>query len=390
VLQLNIGTLTKANNMTFKFQYQDVVRRPNPMVTINPLARGLGKVVDLQDRVNILSKSSAWNKMMKRWSDEGKKVDLSRMPKVGMFPLGNLEIDEDIQRVLDDKHCANKIANLDVFDPALLQTIQCILTSSGKLISIDGQHTSSTIAGLIAAGMVDGVNDWRSFEFPVQYIETDNLAFARRAFSLLNGKGKKPQSSYQQLRNAVFIVRIDKDTSDKEDVQLEKLVSIAEKNQCFPIEAFSGLNKYPGTFGNIATFKSCNEDEVELATKWHNTYFHYESLHVSTFFIFRDMNRAFKSAKLPITDKLLKELAGLVQTLFGDLGQYQESVTRAHRLWTTKRYGYQANWDDDAYACALLQLYKHFGGEERVAPNIIDRFDDIIDFFDEDILSLAA
>lgn len=376
--------------MTFKFQYQEVVRRPNPMVTINPLARGSGKVVDLQDRVDTLSKSSAWNKQMKLWQEQGKKVDLSRMPKVGMFALSKIDIDEDIQRFLDDKHCAGKIANVNLFDEALLQTIQCILTSKGKLISIDGQHTSSTIAGLIASGMVDGVDDWREFEFPVQYIETDNLAFARRAFSILNGKGKKKQSAYQQLRNAVFIVRIDKDTTDEEDVQLEKLVSIAETNECFPIEARSPLSKYPGTFANIATFKSCNEEEVQLATKWHNTYFHYESMHVSTFFIFRDIYRAFKSAKLPITDKLLEELAGLVQTLFGDLAQYQESITRAHRLWTTKRYGYQANWDDDAYACALLQLYKHFGGEEQVAPNIIDRFDDIIDFFDEDILSLAA
>lgn len=376
--------------MTFQFQYQDVVRRPNPMATINPLARGSGKVVDLQDRVDTLSKSSAWNKQMKQWQEQGKKVDLSRMPKVGMFALGKIDIDEDIQRFLDDKHCANKIANINLFDEALLQTIQCILTSKGKLISIDGQHTSSTIAGLIASGMVEGVNDWRTYEFPVQYIETDNLAFARRAFSILNGKGKKKQSAYQQLRNAVFIVRIDNDTTDEEDVQLEKLVSIAEKNECFPIESKSNLAKYPGTFANIATFKGCNEDEVELATSWHNNYFHYESMHVSTFFIFRDINRAFRSAKLPVTDKLQQELAGLVQTLFGDLAQYQESVTRAHRLWTTKRYGYQANWDDDAYACALLQMYKKFGGEETVAPNIIDRFDDIIDFFDEDILSLAA
>jgi len=202
--------------MTFTFTYQNVVRRPNPMVTINPLARGSGKVVDLQDRVDSLNKSSAWKRMMNRWADDCKKVDLSRMPKAGMFPLGRQDIDEDIQRVLDDKHCANKIANLDVFDPALLQTIQCILTSKGKLISIDGQHTASAIAGLIEAGMIEGVTDWRTFEFPVQYIVTDNLAFARRAFSILNGKGKKKQSAYQQLRNAVFIVRIDKDTTDEE------------------------------------------------------------------------------------------------------------------------------------------------------------------------------
>lgn len=374
----------------FKFQYQDVIRKPNPMTTINPLKRGTGKVVDLQDRLETLDNSATWAKMMAKWLKAGKKMDLSRMPKVGMFPLGKIKIDEDIQRQLDDKHCANKIVNIDLFDPALLQTIQCILTSKGELISIDGQHTSTCIAALIHYERVDGISDWRTFEFPVQYIETDNLSFARRAFGLLNGKGKKPQSAYQQLRNSVFIVRIDNDTSDEDDVLVEKLVSIAEKNDCFPVEAGSTLSKYPGTFSNIATFQTCNEDEVELATHWHNKYFHYESMHVSTFFIFRDISRAFSSAKLPVTEKLQEELAGLIQHLFGDLSQYQESVKRAHRLWTTKRYGYQANWDDDAYACALLQLYKHFGGTEKVAPNIIDRFDDIIDFFDADILSLAA
>ena len=30
-----------------------------------------------------------------------------------------ITIDEDIQRALDEKHCANKICNIDLFDPAL-------------------------------------------------------------------------------------------------------------------------------------------------------------------------------------------------------------------------------------------------------------------------------
>jgi hypothetical protein len=71
------------------------------------------------------------------------------------------------------------------------------------------------------------------------------------------------------------------------------------------------------------------------------------------------------------------------------LSQFQESVTKAHRLWTTKSYGYQANWDDDAYACALVQLYQHFGGKEKIAPSLTGRFDSLVDFFDADILSVA-
>jgi len=379
----------KAHKMAFSFTYEDVVRKPNPMVKINPLKRGSGKTVSLQDRVDTLNKNASWKKTVKAWTTLGKKFDLSRLPKVSMEELGTLYIDEDIQRQLDEKHCANTIGNPAVFDPALLQPVVCIKTSKGQYISIDVQHTVSTIAALIDAGFMPGQTDWKTFKYPFTYIETDNLAYARRAFGILNGKGKKKQSAYQQLRNSVFIVRIDKDKTDDEDVTLEKKVSVAEKHHCFPVEVDSDLAKYPGTFTNIATFKTLGNDEIEAACQWHNQYFHYENVHVSLFFIFRDLCRQFASAKLKLTPKLQEELAALVQSCFGNLSQFQESVTEAHRRWTEKRYGYQANWDDDAYACALLQLYKHFGGKEKVAPTLLDQFDGLIDFFDEDIMNLS-
>lgn len=376
--------------MSFKFKYEDVVKKPNPMVTINPLKRGTGKTVGLEDRIGTLDKSAAWKKTIKLWVEQGLTVDVTRLPKVAMIKLGDIEIDEDIQRQLDDKHCANKIANPAVFDPALLQTLQCIKPTIGKFKNVDGQHTASTIGGLIEAGLVPGYTDWREFQVPVQYIETDNLAFARRAFSILNGKGKKKQSPYQQLRNAVFIVRIDGDRTDEEDVEIERKVSITEQHNIFPVEVDSTNLKYPGTFSNIATFKTLDFNELEVACKWHNDYFHYEGVHVSLFFIFKDLCRQFTSAKLTLTPTLLTELAALIQNLFGNLSQFQESVTEAHRKWTVQRYGYQANWDDDAYACALIQLYQKFGGREKVPLTLLDRFDDLIEFFDADILSLAA
>lgn len=374
--------------MAFNLEYKDVVRKPNPMANINPLKNPKGKVVNLSDRIEILDKSSAWQKVIKKWKQDDKTIDLSRLPSVSMEALKSLWIAEDIQRLLDDIHCS-KIANPDTFDPALLQCIQCIKTSDGRFISIDSQHTASVIAGLISAGFMLGVTDWKEFKFPFQYIQTDNLAFARRAFSILNGKGKKKQSAYQQLRNAVYIVRLDKDTDDQDEVDLERKVAIAESNECFPIEVGSAYSKYPGTFSNIAIFKTLSDDELRVACAWHNKYFHCEPVHVSLFFIFRDICREFDSAKLQVTEKLKEELAALIQNLFANLSQFQTSVSDAHTKWTTKRYGYQANWDDDAYACALMQLYRKFGGEEKIAPTLLDRFDGLIDFFDQDLLDLA-
>jgi hypothetical protein len=373
--------------MSFSFTYKATPRVKNPMTDNNPLARGTGKVVTLQDRVDRLKKNKAWNETVRVWKARNKMFSLDRLPKVGMFALGKLLIDEDIQRQLDEKHCAKDIADPSVFDEALLQTLQCILTSKGELISIDGQHTATVIAALIEAGLVPENTDWRTFEFAVQYIETDSLSFARRAFSILNGKGKKKQSAYQQLRNSVFIIRIDKDTSNSEDVELERKVKIAERYECYPVEEDSPLLQYPGTFSNIATFKTLNDHELELACAWHHEYFHNDNVHAALFFIFKDLTRSFNAAKLSLTSTLLEELAALIQDKFIKLDTFATFVKKAHREYTFDRWGYEANWNDDAYACALLQLYKHFGGNEKIAPNITDRFEDLYKFFHEDVLN---
>ena len=367
-------------------EYLEVSRKPNPMVNINPLARGSGKVVTLQDRLDKLQKSKVWQKAMATWHDQDKEFDMARMPKVAMVKLGDIAIDEDIQRALIEKWCS-AIVNPQKFDPALMNVLQGIKKSDGQFVSIDGQHTASVIAGLIEEGFIQG--NWQDFEFPLQYIETDDLAFARRAFHITNGKGTKKQSAYQSLRNDVFIVRIDGDTSEEQEVSAERQVSIAERHECFPVEENSQLLKYPGTFTNIATFKTLTDQETELACAWHNEYFHYENIHTALFFIFRDLNREFQSAKMTITKQLQFELAGIIQNLFGNLSQFAESTKEAHRRWGEKRYGYQPKWDDDAYMCGLIGLYKKFGGPESVPPSILDRMDDLVDFYDDDILSLA-
>ena len=372
--------------MSFSFTYKAVPKVKNPMTDNNPLARGTGKVVTLQDRVDKLKKNKAWNETIKVWKSKGKMFSLDRLPKVGMFALGRLLIDEDIQRQLDEKHCAKDIADPNVFDEALLQTLQCILNSKGELISIDGQHTATVIAALIEAELVPENVDWRDFKFAVQYIETDSLSFARRAFSILNGKGKKKQSAYQQLRNSVFIIRIDKDKSDQEDVELERKVKIAERHECYPVEEDSPLLQYPSTFSNIATFKTLSDAELESACAWHNEYFHRDNIHASLFFIFKDLTRSFNAAKMPVTSTLLEELAALIQNKFIKLDTFATFVKKAYRDYTINKWEYEANWSDDAYACALLQLYKHFGGTEKTAPNITARFDDLYKFFHGDIL----
>jgi len=79
----------------------------------------------------------------------------------------------------------------------------------------------------------------------------------------------------------------------------------------------------------------------------------------------------------------------VIQSLFVNLSQYSESVKEAYSRWHVKRYNHKGDWHDDAYACALLQLYKRFGGQESIPLALLDRFDDLVDFFDQDLLDLA-
>ena len=375
--------------MAFNLTYQEVLHKPNPMVKINPMKQGSGKIVNLQDRIDKLNKNAAWKKTKKAWVEQGKVFDVSRIPQFTMEDLGLLDIAEDVQRELDEKHCANRIAPPDVFDPALLQPALCIKTSKGKYISINSQHTVSTVAALIDAGLVPGASDWRTFKFPFYYVETDSLAFARRAFGVHNGKGSKKQSQYMQLRNAVYIVRLDGETSDPDEVAKERKVSIAEKHHCFPVEVGSDYTKYPGTFTNISTFEGLSDDEINMACAWHNKYFHYEGIHVSLFFIYRDFVRKFKPAKCKVTAELEEELAALIQSLFGNLAQFADSCKKVWRLYTEAKFDYEDDWNDDIYAEALLQLYKKFGGGEKLPKAITETHDDLVEFFDDDILNLA-
>ena len=157
--------------------YQEVVRKPNPMVHINPLKRGSGKTVKLEDRVDDLKNTAVWKRAMKKWETEGFEFDVTRMPKVDMVELGNILIDEDVQRALDHKWCA-KIVNPKHFDPAHLSMLRCIKRSDGKFVSTDGMHTGTIISALIDLQKVGQIEDWKKYKFPVQYVDTDDLAFA--------------------------------------------------------------------------------------------------------------------------------------------------------------------------------------------------------------------
>ena len=378
----------EVNNNGWRFPAQSsygTPQRPNPMKQLNVLAKGTGEINSMQDNLDELQATRVWNRAMEDWADQGKCFDL--LPKVAIVPLAEVLHDRDIQRALEKKHCRDIVA--PGFHPGLLRVLFCIKNSKGEFICIDGQHTATVLAGLVAAGFYTKETDWKKVEFPVQYIETDNLAFARRAFGFFNGKRTKKQSKFQELRNEVYIVRIDKDTTDPNEVATEKKVSIVESYGCYPIPEKSPLAKYPGTFTHIAEFQKLTEEELHITCKWHSMYFSQDPIDGGLWFMIPHMIRGFKKAGLPLSDELLNELAGIIQHLYSDVKTFHREVKKGFNNWSDAHYGYRTSWENMAIAEVLLALYKALGGQHSVPRDMVDkRKDTVLKFLQDEIMML--
>lgn len=369
--------------------YEEVQRRPNVMRNLNPLKNHISTVVNLESRLSELNNYKKWQKLMAEYRKQGIVFSPKLRPMIKMVKLGLLDIDEDIQRMLDVKHCTDKIAALGVFDPRLLQVVFCAKAIGAEVYhAVDGQHTATVVAALVDAGLFEGETDWREVEVPVLYIETDNKAFARKAFALINGKGKKKISQYIEHRTKVMARRID-DSEDDDDKDAERKQSICEKYDCYPVDVDSPhAEKTPGTFTHMQAFV-LSDKTLEMACKFHNDYFHYDPINGSLWFMMNDIKTGFDAANIKITDKFLRELAGLLQGCFAGLAEFHAAVHSAHKLWGKMIYNIDKfPWQDDAIAVVLLHIYQRMGGTQQLPQHMLDRFEKIMDFVTDDIKAL--
>jgi hypothetical protein len=181
-------------------------------------------------------------------------------------------------------------------------------------------------------------------------------------------------------------VRIDGST-DEEDVDAERKQTICERYDCYPVDTESVFVDKPGTFTHMQAL-NLPDKILEVACKFHNDYFHYDAINGSLWFMIADIHRAFDAAKIAITEEFLKELAGILQGYFAGLAEFHQSVHNAHTRWGKHTYGYEVGWQDDAIAATLVMLYKKLGGRQTIPQPMLDRFDRILDFVDDDIKEL--
>lgn len=120
--------------------------------------------------------------------------------RVGMVPIGLIDINIDIQRGIEKKHIGNNI--LPIFDPRITQPINVIFyPDTGRYTCWDGLQTLSTILILISNGLISA-DDWETFEVKANIIDANLVvpgatcnvaeAVANFGFRTLNGpKGRK-------------------------------------------------------------------------------------------------------------------------------------------------------------------------------------------------------
>jgi hypothetical protein len=268
-----------------------------------------------------------------------------------------------------------------------LQVIYCVkIPGKDEYHSVDAQHTATFLAAMIDAGVFDGETNWEEVEMPVLYIETTSKAFARKAFALINGKGKKKISLWYEHRTKVMSARID-DSQDDDDKEALRKQEICEKYDCYPVDKESDFVGLPGTFTHMQAL-SLNEDILEMACKFHNNYFHYDEINGALWFMMENLHKAFGAAHIKITDKFLKEIAGILQGYFAGIAQFHDAVHSAHSKWGKYTYGYEVSWQDDAIASVLVLLYQKLGGTQQIPKPLLDRFEKILDFLDDDIKAL--
>jgi hypothetical protein len=366
--------------------YEDVVRKPNVMKNRNPLKQKTSRIIALADRVAELQTYKGLQKLIAEYQKQGIQIDPKLRPLIKMIKLKFLFIDEDIQRALDAKHCT-KICKIGNFNPMYLQVIYCVkIPGKDEYHSVDAQHTATFLAAMIDAGVFDGETNWEEVEMPVLYIETTSKAFARKAFALINGKGKKKISPWYEHRTRVMSARID-GSQDEDDQEALCKQEICEKYHCYPVDKESNFVGLPGTFTHMQAL-NLNNDILEMACKFHNDYFHYDEINGALWFMMPDIYRAFDAAHIKITDKFLHELAGILQGYFAGIAQFHDAVIGAHLRWGKYTYGYEVSWQDDAIASVLILLYQQLGGAQQIPRPLLDRFEKILDFLEDDIKAL--
>jgi hypothetical protein len=371
-LQLKIDT-------TFPFKWKEIPTAfaTNPYIQYYELDKYIATFRTMEDNFKTACQDSGVKTALKKLVDSGIKVYPHEMNRALTIRLGDYVIPDDLQRILDCPHLAGILNN---FNSSCLGILMGIVHSKMGPSSSDAQHTATLIALLVHVGIFVDENgnkydNWQDYEYQMWGRESDSFAVCRIQFQTSNGDGKKPQTKYMKIKNQVKTVRIDGDTSNKKYVEIEKKLSLAESYGCYPLSDKFANTDFPNCFSHIAGFVNSPIEAVDLACKYQSTYFYNDELNSVVWSFWRQIQSQFSLYNIQITDKLMYELASLVQRVFKTNFAFKEAVDAAFKEWNAARgVVTDKKREEAAYGPALIQMYKAGGGTEQVPRSMMQEY----------------
>lgn len=231
---------------------------------------------------------------------------------------------------------------------------------------------------------LDSVHSWKDIPVPVIFHRSNSGVIRLLRFLMLQGKGKKKVSVYDQTRIKTQIVRRYGYTADEDCNNVEQLITIANNNNCFFAETENEGGENYDVAGAITHHSralrliNVKDKDWKVKTnnifKWHDTYWHWKSVNWFELYFFAEM----QNLTLGITEEFIKDVSGLVQKKFGTFEQYIEAVCTAYKKWheETKNEAYiRDSVPIQAQLAGLIQLYVHaYKGKEYRAKTYLNDY----------------
>lgn len=302
--------------------------------------------------------------------------DPAKFPKSEVIELGLLVSDEDIQRELDVAHATTIYA---YFDEQRVQPIQVVKTPGKEEYTIvNGQHTVSVVALIVASGLMKGckAKDWKKFKVLVAYIETHDRSKARETFALLNGEMSKEITKFDHWKQHYLSVRLDGSGNPKY-LHTYAIIEMLKKYNCIPLpvgHADVGLAGAVTHLANIETAaKNENYERLEFILSNRDAFWNdlpmdsSESLFYGSLF---DMVEDEGISRNTVEwQSFMMDIHAIVQKVFKGMQGLKLSKANSY-----KKYRYDLFFDKNAAAPSSVDLYivykiyKAMGGTFDIAP----------------------
>lgn len=364
----------------FPITFNNVKRDPNGRQIDDILQRKPGEYneIKIEDLVNMVDNGTnvEFNSAKQRFKTLNTLFDPANYPIAAQVPLGLFTSDEDIQRALDVPHCTNIFA---YYDEQRAQPIQVIKKpNEDKYTIVNGQHTATSTALIVASGLMKGwkAKDWKKFPVNVSYIETNDRSKARETFALLNGEMSKEIKTFDHWKQHYLSVRLD---NSKNPLYLHtyKLIELLKKYNVTPLPQGHEDAGMPGALTHLdaveTAAKNENYERLEFILATRDAYWNNLPMDAAEF--------GFYGNLLDITDdesikrntkewnQFMIDLHAVVQKVFNGMPKLKASVSRAYR---TYRYDLFADKNASVpfnvalYVC--YKVYQKLGGTFNIEP----------------------